>query len=134
MAGVEPILHLALPVRDLVESIDFYVDALGCRLGRARDRFADVWFYGMQLTLQELPDQVLSVETLGVRHFGVTLAADDLSALLSRLEARPVQWASRVTTDYAGTPKEQTKAKVFDPSGNTIEIKTYVDPEAAFAP
>ena len=103
-------------------------------LGRARDRFADVWFYGMQLTLHERPEQVLPVETLGVRHFGVTLAADDLHALLSRLEARPVQWSSRVTTDYAGTPKEQTKAKLLDPSGNTIEIKTYVDPEAAFAP
>lgn len=131
---MEPILHLSLPVRDLAESIDFYVDALGCRLGRARDRFADVWFYGMQLTLHERPEQVLPVETLGVRHFGVTLAADDLNELIRRLEARPVTWSSKVTTEYAGTPKEQTKAKLLDPSGNTIEIKTYVDPEAAFAP
>ncbi len=131
---MEPILHLSLPVRDLAESIDFYVDALGCRLGRTRDRFADVWFYGLQLTLHERPEQVLPVETLGVRHFGVTLAADDLNALVHRLEARPVTWSSNVTTEYAGTPKEQIKAKILDPSGNTIEIKTYVDPEAAFAP
>jgi extradiol dioxygenase family protein len=134
MHRVEPILHLALPVRDLQESVDFYVDALGCRLGRVRAGFADVWFYGLQLTLHERPDQVLPVATLGVRHFGVTLAATDLDALLARLEARPVEWASPVKTDYAGTAKEQTKAKLFDPSGNTIEIKTYVDPDAAFAP
>ena len=42
-------------------------------------------------------------------------------------------WVSPVSTDYPGTPKEQTKAKLADPSGNVIELKTYVDPPAAFA-
>ena len=47
-----PILHLSLPVRDLEESRAFYVDALGCSLGRVRDDFIDVWFYGMQVSLR----------------------------------------------------------------------------------
>ena len=68
-----------------------------------------------------------------MRHFGVTLGADELAALLARLEARPVQWLKRPTTDYAGTPREQTKAMIADPSGNAIELKTYADPAAAFA-
>ena len=42
-------------------------------------------------------------------------------------------WVSPVSTDYPGTPHEQTKAKLADPSGNVIELKTYVDPTAAFA-
>ena len=127
-----PILHLSLPVRDLASTKSFYVDVLGCRLGRERDRFIDVWFYGMQLTLHERPGQLLAAEANGVRHFGVTLEPDELRALLERLGNHPIEWLDEVSTDYAGTPREQTKAKLLDPSGNVIELKTYVDPVAAF--
>jgi extradiol dioxygenase family protein len=129
---MDPILHLSLPVTDLETSKAFYVDVLGCALAREREQFIDVWFYGLQLTLHAQPDQVQSPDQRGVRHFGVTLGADDLAALLTRLERGNVEWASRVSTDYAGTPQEQTKAKIFDPSGNVIELKTYADPAAAF--
>ncbi len=128
---VTRILHLSIPVRDLAEARAFYVDLLGCRPGRWRGDWGDVWFYGLQLTLQERPEQV-SPEP-GVRHFGVTLPGPELAALLRRLERAPVAWGRPVTTDYAGTRREQTKAMVLDPSGNAIELKTYVDPEAALA-
>ena len=36
-----------------------------------------------------------------------------------------------VTTDDPGTPVEQTKTKIADPSGNVIELKTYADVAAA---
>ena len=115
---MEPILHLSLPVRDLDEARDFYVDVLGCRLGRTGAGGADVWFYGLQLTLQHRPDEVLPEAQRGVRYFGVTLSVDDLADVLTKLEQHPVTWLERVHTDYAGTPKEQTKAKLLDPSGN----------------
>jgi len=129
---VDPILHLSLPVLDLGECKRFYVDQLGCDLAREQDGVIDVWFYGLQLTLQQHPDQVLAPEDRGVRHFGVTLGADELRELLARLDASGVEWVRRVRTDFAGTPKEQTKAKIADPSGNVIELKTYAVPDAAF--
>jgi uncharacterized protein len=122
-----PILHLSLPVKDLAEACAFYVDVLGCRPGRHGEGGADVWFYGLQLTLQNQPDHVLSESERGVRHFGVTLSADALAALLAKLEHYPIRWLDPVSTDHAGTPKEQTKAKLVDPSGNVIEIKAYAD-------
>jgi len=132
MLGVEPILHLSLPVRDLDESVDFYKNVLGCDVGRVCERFVDVWFFGMQVTLHAQPDQVLSAEQRGVHHFGVTVDADNLRRLVERAEAHDVVFLCALSTDYPGTPREQTKAKILDPSGNAIELKTYVDPEAAF--
>lgn len=129
---MEPILHLSLPVHDLAEARRFYVEVLGCEPGRARDGWMDVWFYGMQVTLQEQPDQVLPDAQRGVRHFGVTLDHDQLAELLARLEGQPVRWLDATATDHAGTPLEQTKAKILDPSGNAIELKAYADPAAAF--
>jgi extradiol dioxygenase family protein len=126
-----PILHLSLPVRDLQESKDFYLDRLGCGLGRERDEYVDIWFYGMQLTLHEQPSQLLDATATGCRHFGVTLTRPELDELVARLDAQDVEWVDRVTTEHAGTPQEQTKAKLRDPSGNLIECKSYADPSAA---
>jgi uncharacterized protein len=131
LLGVQPILHLSLPVNDLAESIDFYTDVLGCELGRRQGSVADVWFFGMQVTLHQAPDQVRSAEQRGVHHFGVTLGAADLSQLIAQAEANGVEFLSNLSTDHPGTSRQQTKAKILDPSGNAIELKTYVDPQAA---
>jgi extradiol dioxygenase family protein len=128
---MEPILHLSLPVRDLESSREFYVDVLGCTPGQTGKGGMDVWFYGLQLTLQEQPSQLLSDEQQGVRHFGVTLDRAALDELLTRLQNLPVRWISPVATDTVGTFRGKTSAKIADPSGNVIELKTYDDPKAA---
>lgn len=56
----EPILHISLPVRDLEETRRFYVDILGCELGRVRDEFLDVFFFGCQVTFHDRPAEVLA--------------------------------------------------------------------------
>ena len=78
---METFLHLSIPVTELDAALTFYVDTLGCAPGRIRREqgFADVWFYGMQLTLQEQPEQVLPLEQQGSRHFGAALPPDELA-------------------------------------------------------
>jgi hypothetical protein len=128
---MQPILHLSIPVRDLDEAQHFYVHNLGCRAARRRDDFCDVWFFGMQVTLQDRPHEEVHLESGGSRHFGVTLNRDEFDAAVARLEAHGVQWLVPVGTDDEGLPTEQTKAKLADPSGNVIELKTYKDVGAA---
>ena len=128
---MQPILHLSIPVRDMDEARDFYVHTLGCPSARARADFTDVWFYGMQITLQDRPDEVPPVAAGGSRHFGVTLGRQDFEDMIARLRAAGVDWVVPVSTDDEGLATEQTKAKVVDPSGNVIELKTYRDVDAA---
>jgi uncharacterized protein len=128
---VQPILHLSIPVRDVDEAREFYVHALGCTPARARAGFTDVWFYGMQLTLQDRPQEAVPPIGRGARHFGVTLGRPDFDAMIARLDSLGVDWLVPVSTDDAGLPTEQTKAKITDPSGNVIELKTYRDVDAA---
>jgi extradiol dioxygenase family protein len=118
-------------VRDLDEARRFYVDTLGCTAARARRGYQDVWFYGMQITLHDRPDEAGAPYPGSVRHFGVTLGRDDFDALAARLANGAVEWLSPVSTDDEGRATEQTKAKIVDPSGNVIEIKTYVDVASA---
>ena len=132
---MDPVPHLSIVVDDLAAARAFYVDTLGCRPGREREGWMDVWFFGLQLTLQARPDQARSLEEQGARHFGATLGAEEFSTTVGRLEAEPaIRWLVPVTTDHAGTARQQTKCKLADPAGNVIELKTYADPAAAFAP
>jgi len=122
----QPILHLSLPVGDLDEARDFYVDVLGCRPGRVREDWFDVWFFGLQLTLQWRPNETRAADQQGVTHFGVVLrnkqAFDDLVA---RVNAAGVAWIS--LPDVHTDPRLSAKigGKLADPSGNVIEVKFY---------
>ncbi|HTU38194.1 MAG TPA: VOC family protein [Acidimicrobiales bacterium] len=128
---MRPILHLSIPVRDIDEARAFYVDVLGCTAARKRPDFTDIWFYGMQITLQHRPEEVVATGERGCRHFGVTLGREEFDALVARLNENEANWVSEVATDDAGMTTEQTKGKVADPSGNVIELKTYRDVGAA---
>ena len=124
---METFLHLSLPVTALDAALVFYVDTLGCTPGRVRREqgFADVWFYGMQLTLQEQPEQVLPAEQQGARHFGAALPPDELEAVFARLDRSSIVWLERPTVDPDGRLNGKTSAKFADPSGNVIELKSY---------
>ena len=124
---METFLHLSLPVTALDTALAFYVDTVGCTLGRVRREqgFADVWFYGMQLTLQEQPEQVLPADAQAARHFGAALPRDELEAVLARLDRSSVTWLERPTVDTEGRLNGKTGAKFADPSGNVIELKSY---------
>jgi uncharacterized protein len=128
---VQPILHLSIPVRDVEEARAFYVHTLGCRSARARAGFTDVWFFGMQVTLQDRPEEVVPPGAGGSRHFGVTLGRDEFDETVARVVSSGTEWLVPVSTDDEGQPTEQTKAKLADPSGNVIELKTYRDVDAA---
>lgn len=118
-------------MRDLDEAKRFYVDTLGCEAARAREGYQDVWFYGMQITLHDRPEESSGLHPGSVRHFGVTLGRDEFDEVTSRVAARGVEWVSPISTDDEGKPTEQTKTKIADPSGNVIELKTYADVVAA---
>ena len=92
-----------------------------------RADWIDVWFYGMQLTLQERPDEVLRLSRHGVRHFGVTLDRDQLAAVLRQLEADSIELLTPLATATDPALSGKTGVMLADPSGNVIELKTYED-------
>lgn len=127
----DAVLHLSIPVRDLDTARRFYVDAFGCDVGRVRKEWIDVWFFGMQLTLQHRPDEVRSAGEQGVRHFGVVLTdPESYSSLIDRLRAAGVIWLSAPAEHAEVELSGKVGGKLADPSGNVIEVKYYADADA----
>jgi uncharacterized protein len=124
-----PTLHLSLPVDDLKSARAFYEDVLGCRIGRVRDRWFDVWFFGLQLTLALEPDEVRPGSEQGVRHFGVTFnSSEQFAALVGRIRDQGVSWIEEPTEHQSAELSGKLGGKLADPAGNVIELKYYSDP------
>lgn len=128
VVGESPMLHLSIPVADLDAARSFYVDGLGCRPGRERDDWFDVWFFGLQLTVQLRPNEVRAAHEQGVRHFGVVLRhASAFEDLVARVDAAGIRWLSPPKSHADPSLNGKVGGKLADPSGNVIEIKYYED-------
>lgn len=131
MTTSDPVLHLSIPVDDLDAARRFYVEAFGCSVGRVREDWVDVWFFGLQLTLQHRPGEVFAPGEQGVRHFGVVLTdRPSYSSLVDRLRAAGVSWLSEPAEHSAVALSGKVGGKLADPSGNVIEVKYYADANA----
>ena len=125
------IFHLSIPVADLGAAKRFYSEVLGARIGRERGDWLDVLLWGHQITLQLQPSHVLPPIAQGKRHFGVVLPWPEWEDLANRLREANTRFLEAPSVTLRGTPQEQAKMYLADPSDNVIEIKAYRNVSAA---
>ncbi|HRQ63788.1 MAG TPA: VOC family protein [Xanthomonadaceae bacterium] len=136
-----PPFHLAFPVTDLEASRRFYVDVLGCGLGRESEHWIDFDLHGHQIVAHLVPASALGEafrnpvdgEQIPAFHFGLVLAWDAWEAMTGRLRAAAVPFLVEPTVRFQGRVGEQGTFFVRDPSGNALEFKAFRDPAMLFA-
>lgn len=135
-----PPFHLAFAVTDLEATRRFYVDVLGCRVGREDARWVDFDLFGHQVSahlvdgpLPREPTNEVDGKRVPVRHFGAVLPWDEWHALADRLRGAGVRFLIEPGIRFAGQVGEQATLFVSDPSGNAIELKSFRDPARLFA-
>lgn len=124
--------HLSLPVADLSAAADFYAGVLGCERRRTGPDWADLDFFGHQLSLHEVPGYAPDATTcevdataVPVRHLGVVLDPAAWRALAARLDDAGVEFLLTPRSRFEGQPGEQHTFFVADPAGNAIEVKAF---------
>ncbi|WP_437929175.1 VOC family protein [Sorangium sp. So ce291] len=145
-----PPFHLAFPVSDLEATRRFYVDVLGCRVGREATRWIDFDFFGHQISAHlvdenrvdenrvdgagaVLPTNPVDGKDVPVRHFGAILEWRAWHALVERLRGLGVQFLIEPHIRFVGEPGEQATLFVVDPSGHALEFKSFRDTRQIFA-
>jgi uncharacterized protein len=126
------VFHLAFAVNDLSEAEAFYITHFDARVGRRTLQWLDIFLWGHQLTLHQQPSEVLAADRQGVRHFGAVLAWEAWEKLSTRLRERGERFISAPAVSKIGTPQEQAKLVLADPSHNVIEVKAYRNVQAVF--
>ncbi len=129
--------HLAIPVSDVKASEKFYVDVLGCAVGRKSDRWVDLNLFGHQLVCHEVDKlnnqshhNPVDGDAVPVPHFGVVLTMVQWGEFAERLRSHGVQFVIEPRIRFKGLPGEQATMFFHDPSGNALEFKAFADIEA----
>ena len=135
-----PPFHLAFPVRDLSATRTFYVETLGCQVGRESERWIDFDFFGHQITAHLVPGEdtptawnPVDGDQVPARHFGAILPWEEWHALADRLRAQGLRFRIPPRIRFAGQVGEQATMFFDDPSANAIELKSFKDPAQIFA-
>jgi len=129
----EILFHLAFPVQDLAAAKTFYVDGLGCHLGRASSKALTLALGGHQIIAHL--DSVTQPSQKGIypRHFGLLFRSEaDWQALADRAQARGLQFYQQPRCRFPGSPLEHLTFFLEDPSGNLLEFKHYRHESAIF--
>ena len=127
------VFHLAIPTHDLDAAQAFYVDGMGCRLGRRYDDRITLDFFGDQVVCHLNPEAIDPEPRMYPRHFGVTFRhREDFDALLQRARDRQLTFFAEPFTRF---PEQRASHRTFflqDPSNNLLEFKHYDDPEMMY--
>ena len=122
--------HLAVPCGDLEVAKKFYSETLGCRLDNSDQEWADVDFWGNELTLHKtemkLPNERHDVDMgkVPVPHFGVHLDPNVFNKIKENLKKNNIQYLDEPYTRFKGKKEQQETFFIKDPHGNILELKT----------
>lgn len=132
--------HLAIPVRDLVLSKNFYKDILGCKEGRSDIHWVDLDFFGHQLVLHQQDIEIEKRKTnavdgkeVPIPHYGVVLEWQAWHKLADRLRTKNVQFVIEPYIRFEGQVGEQATLFFYDPEMNALEFKAFKNMDQLFA-
>lgn len=133
--------HLAIQVRDIDETRDFYGVKMGLPEGRSAQEWIDFNLFGHQLVTHlnpaigksgKVPSTANGVDGHGVPvpHFGVVLNFDEWEALANTVAEFIDGFIIEPYVRFKGEPGEQGTMFFIDPSGNALEFKAFKDIDA----
>ena len=126
------IFHLAFPIENITDTKKFYVDGLGCTVGRQTANSMILNLYGHQL-VAHVTEKIPPQTGIYPRHFGIvfpTLA--DWQALLDRSTAQNLSFYQSAKHRFSGAITEHRTFFLTDPFANLLEFKYYTHSEAIF--
>lgn len=129
MSGI--LFHLAFPIHDIEAAKRFYVDGLGCALGRESTRAVTFGLHGHQLVAHVVDEAQEAQKGIYPRHFGlVFLSKEQWQALADRAKAKGLTFYQQPRVRFPGTRIEHHTFFLEDPSRNLLEFKHYTHESA----
>ncbi len=129
----DALFHLAFPTHDVAAAKRFYVDGLGCTLGRESSHAVTFGLAGHQLvahlTTEPLPPQ----QGIYPHHFGLVFSSKgSWQQFLEQAQAKRLSFYQQPRVRFPGTRIEHHTFFLEDPSHNLLEFKHYTHESAIF--
>lgn len=127
------LFHLAFPTHDIEAAKRFYVNGLGCTLGRESDRAVTFGLAGHQLVAHVADEAPAAQKGIYPRHFGLIFhSKSQWLELAERAKAKGLPFYQQPRIRFPGTRIEHHTFFLQDPSQNLLEFKHYTHESAIF--
>ncbi|MCC2642580.1 MAG: putative Glyoxalase [Nitrospira sp.] len=125
--------HLAFPVHDLAAAKRFYVEGLGCVLGRESSTAITLGLAGHQLVAHLSTEPIAPQKGIYPRHFGLVLTShEEWQALADLAKGNGLTFYQQPRRRFVGTRIEHLTFFLEDPFKNLLEFKHYLHDSAIF--
>jgi extradiol dioxygenase family protein len=127
MRDVNKVFHLAIPCKDLDETVDFY-EKLGCKLARRYHDRVTFDFFGDQVVCHLNPESIDPNPKMYPRHYGITfLNEEEFYQTLEHAKANELKFFQDKMVRFGGKREEHYTFFLQDPANNLLEFKYYHD-------
>jgi extradiol dioxygenase family protein len=120
------LFHLAFPTHDVAAAKRFYVEGLGCTLGRESSHAVTFGLAGHHLVAHLTTEPLQRQQGIYPHHFGlVFLSKDSWQQVLELAQAKRLSFYQQPRVRFPGTRIEHHTFFLEDLSGNLLEFKHY---------
>ena len=127
------IFHLSFPIVDISEAKQFYVEGLGCEVGRESKGSLILNLGGQQLVAHVVKAAIAPQRGIYPRHFGLTFETEEeWEKALHRAQDKGLTFCQQPKHRFRGERIEHRTFFLEVPFHNLIEFKHYVYPTAVF--
>ena len=129
----DTLFHLAFPTHDVAAAKRFYVDGLGCTLGRESSHAVTFGLAGHHLVAHLTTEPLRPQQGIYPHHFGLVFLSKDLwHQCLEQAQTNKLSFYQQPRVRFAGTRIEHHTFFLEDPSRNLLEFKHYTHESAIF--
>ena len=127
------LFHLAFPVTNITQTKEFYVDGLGCEVGRETVNSLILNLYGHQIVAHVSKELLTPQKGIYPRHFGLIFTEEsEWESLLERAQQKQLRFYQEAKRRFVGLPTEHRTFFLEDPFYNFLEFKFYCQFSAIF--
>lgn len=127
------LFHLAFPIHDFNLAKAFYLDTLGCKLGRESEHALILQFGPHQIVAHKVDELPPAQQGIYPRHFGlIFLNKTEFDEFIHRLNTKQARFEIPLKTRFANSRLEHQSFFLKDPSNNLLEFKHYTYQTAIF--
>lgn len=130
---MDTLFHLAFPIHDFALAKAFYLDKLGCHLGRESEHALILQLGSHQIVAHKVEKLPGAPKTIYPRHFGlIFLKKQEFETFIHGLKTKQIDFEIPLKTRFPNTKIEHQSFFLKDPSNNLLEFKYYTYPSAIF--
>lgn len=132
MRDTNKVFHLAIPCKELDETVEFY-EKLGCKLARRYHDRVTFDFFGDQVVCHLNPDQIDHSPKMYPRHYGITfMNKEEYNQTLEHALTQKLSFFQEPMVRFPGRREEHLTFFLIDPANNLLEFKYYHDEEMIY--